>query len=112
MAEKTELFLKECYVQDIVKNEGLKKWNELEIGKDLSLKYEEGKVVVKKDANTIGTISNEDAEFIDDLLKMDWSEIFIARVSYKDEKILDSNKRLMVVIYINKKNKAEEVPAE
>lgn len=105
-------FLKECYIQKTNRFEALDVWEEIKMGKLLSIIYDEKKVHVeiKFGDKVLGILSDEDAKSLITFLDAGWNtfdkdgknqpDLFIGKIS-KFEPNADENKRLEVAIFVN-----------
>lgn len=94
-------YFKECYLEKIFHYDALELWDELKIGKQLSLGFDDNKVILKyNNENILGELNTDDSKFIIDLVKQGWQKAFVATISSIVEDASE-DKRIKVVIYIN-----------
>lgn len=107
-----KVFFKECFLTDIIKYDALTVWDKLKNGISLELEYrpvpfdEDKKRVFawfkdNKQKYYIGSLSKEDSNMIEQLIYMEWSNVFICKISHVD-KDAANDQRIKVAIYINK----------
>ena len=105
-----KVFFKECFLTDIIKYDALKNWSKIEVGTSLKLQYKSVSSDDSKKAlfaclpgteNKIGCLTKEDATLLDQIIAMEWSDVFDCIVSHfnKDEA---NDQSIKVAIYINK----------
>lgn len=101
-------FFKECYIQKTNRFEALEVWEELDMGKPLSIMYDEKKehIEIKFDKKVLGVLSDEDEKWLKIFLDAGWNNpeddkslLFKGRISKFDSKA-DENKRLEVAIFV------------
>lgn len=111
-----KVFLKECFLTDIIKYDALAVWKQLEIGKKLELEfnstlYHSGKKCIyanflddSKVIQKIGVLTEEDAKMIDQIMSMGWKDVFLCYVSQVDDKATN-DQRIKVALYIKQYKK-------
>lgn len=93
-------YFKECYLEKIFHYDALEVWDELKIGKHLSLGFDDNKVILKySNESILGELNTDDSKFIIDLVKQGWEEVFGVTISSIVEDASE-DKRIKVVIYI------------
>lgn len=108
-----KVFLKECFLTDIIKYDALSVWGQLQIGTELKLESDtvlynsskkcifankhEGAGGVKK----IGVLTEEDAMMMDQIISMGWNDVFLCYVSQVDDEAIN-DQRIKVAIYIKR----------
>ena len=89
-----KVFFKECFLTDIIKYDALTVWDKLKNGISLELEYrpvpfdEDKKRVFawfkdNKQKYYIGSLSKEDSNMIEQLIYMEWSNVFICKISIR-----------------------------
>lgn len=113
----SSIYLKECYLTSIYHYNALEVWDSLTVGTPLSFEAGEdkkAKLVLKKDVKgdnipendvVVGELSEDDSHIIVDVLKQKHTDVFAAAISFKsdDNENLEEDKRIKVVVRINKK---------
>lgn len=101
------MFFKECYIQKTNRFGALDVWDELGMGKTLSLKYDkkEENVEVLFEDKVLGVLSDEDAKSLITFFDAGWNNsegklaLFNGKIS-KFDRSADENKRLEVAIFV------------
>ncbi len=108
-----KVFLKECFLTDIIKYDALSVWEKLMIGKELKLEfnstlYNSGKKCIfanliddSKGTQKIGVLTEEDVKMIDQIMSMGWEDVFSCRISQVDNEATN-DQRIKVAIYIQR----------
>lgn len=114
-----KVFLKECFLADIIKYDALSVWGQLQVGTKLILKldstlYNSGKKCIfanKPEDNgmikKIGVLTEEDAKMMDQIMSMGWNEVFLCYVSQVDDDATN-DQRIKVAIYIKRNQNQNE----
>lgn len=103
-----KVFFKECFLTDIIKYDALQNWSGITLGKSLKLIYDfipsdNSKkalfAIIPETENKIGCLTKEDAALLDQIIAMEWSDVFDCIVSHfnKDEA---NDQSIKVAIYI------------
>ena len=107
-----KVFLKECFLTDIIKYDALSVWEKLEVGTSLEFVYElvpfnEAKKCVfaclkkKEQKHRIGCLSKDDSSMIAQLISMGWNDVLICYISHID-KSAPNDQYIKIAIYIQK----------
>lgn len=107
------IFFKEFNMVKYLERNALKVWEELKVGKEVSLKKDEknpNTILVKLGNSSLGELPEQECEIIRNFFKQGWEKAFKAWICKKNEEAL-YDQRISIAVYIisnSKKQKTEQ----
>ena len=99
-------FFKELNIAELLEHDAFTIWKQLEVGTPVTLKGENGKIVVCFGGKIIGVLPKEETGFIIKLVNTNWpiEQMFECYICRKDDKAGTYDQKIHVLIQIKKIN--------